>query len=291
MHEASAAGAKHRTLGGRSLDMPDTDVAAGPPRIAEAFSGHGRAAALMPYLMGGFPSLEESLEVGRAYAEHADLVEVGVPFSDPLADGPAIQAAGHRALVGGATLERVLAEVAAPLSEQLPVVLMCYANPILTRGLDAVAALLAAHRVSGLIVPDMPFAEAAELRAACDGAGVALVPLVAPTTPPEEARRIAQSARGFVYVVSVTGVTGERAALPPELAEVVGRVQEAAAVPAAVGFGVGTPAQAAAVGQIADGVIVGSRLVRAIAEADTLGSGLEDVRSFMRQAADLLSAS
>jgi tryptophan synthase alpha chain len=166
---------------------------------------------------------------------------------------------------------------------------MCYANPILARGLDSVPPLLAGHGVSGLIVPDLPAAEAAELRAACDGAGVALVPLVAPTTPPDEARRIAQAARGFVYVVSVTGVTGERTELPPELAEVVGRVRAAASVPAAVGFGVGTPAQAAEVGRIADGVIVGSRLVRAIAAAETLEQGLDDVRDFLRQAADKLS--
>jgi tryptophan synthase alpha chain len=269
--------------------MPEAS-AAGSQRIAAAFSGHGRTAALMPYLMGGFPSLEGSLEVGRAYAEHADLVEIGIPFSDPLADGPAIQAAGHSALEGGVTLERVLAEVAAPLSEQVPVVVMCYANPILTRGFDASPALLSKHGVSGLIVPDMPAAEATELRAACDAAGIALVPLVAPTTPPAEARWIAQSARGFVYVVSVTGVTGERASLPPQLGEVVSRVRDAASVPAAVGFGVGTPQQAAAVGRIADGVIVGSRLVRAIAGADTLESGLEDVRAFMRETAHLLSA-
>jgi tryptophan synthase alpha chain len=271
--------------------MPDTGVAAGPQRIAAAFSGHGRRAALMPYLMGGFPDLPASLEVGRAYVDAgADLVELGVPFSDPLADGPAIQAAGHRALAGGATLEHVLEEVAAPLSERVPVVLMCYANPILARGLDAVAASLAGHGVSGLIVPDLPAAEAAELRAACDRAGVALVPLVAPTTPPDEARRIAHAARGFVYVVSVTGVTGERTALPPELGAVVERVRGAASVPAAVGFGVGTPEQAAEVGRIADGVIVGSRLVRAIAEAQTLEQGLEDLRSFLGDSVRALSS-
>jgi tryptophan synthase alpha chain len=268
--------------------MTEAQVETGAARIAAAFSGP--RAALMPYLMGGFPDLPASLEVGRAYVDAgADLVELGVPFSDPLADGPAIQAAGHRALAGGATLEHVLEEVAAPLSERVPVVLMCYANPILARGLDAVAASLAGHGVSGLIVPDLPAAEAAELRAACDRAGVALVPLVAPTTPPDEARRIAHAARGFVYVVSVTGVTGERTALPPELGEVVERVRGAASVPAAVGFGVATPEQAAEVGRIADGVIVGSRLVRAIAAAETLDRGLDDVRDFLGRAARMLS--
>jgi tryptophan synthase alpha chain len=254
-------------------------------RIAAAFNGHGRRAALMPYLMGGFPSLAESLEVGRAYAEHADLVELGVPFSDPLADGPAIQAAGQRALAAGATFERVLDEVAAPLARDVPVVLMCYANPLLARGLERAVDAIAQRGVSGLIVPDMPAGEAAETRAACDAAGIALIPLVAPTTPPEDVRRIAGSARGFVYVVSVTGVTGERAALPPALGEVVARVREAAAVPVAVGFGVGTPEQVAAVGEIADGVIVGSRLVRALAGAASPAEGLADIRGFLEESA------
>jgi tryptophan synthase alpha chain len=245
----------------------------------------------MPYLMGGFPDPAASLEVGRAYAAAgADLVEVGVPFSDPLADGPAIQAAGQRALEAGATFEVVLEEVAAPLAERVPVVVMCYANPLMRRGFAAAAAALARHRVSGLIVPDMPAAEAGDLRAACDAEGVALVPLVAPTTRPEQARAIAAAARGFVYVVSVAGVTGERSQLPPELREVVERVRAAASVPVAVGFGIGTPEQAAAVGMIADGVIVGSRLVRAVAEAPELGAGLAEVERFVREASAALSA-
>jgi tryptophan synthase alpha chain len=239
----------------------------------------------MPYLMGGFPDLPSSLRVAEAYADAgADLVELGVPFSDPLADGPAIQAAGYRALQAGATFEGVLEQVAAPMAERVPVVLMCYANPLLSRGIDAVAARLAEDRVAGLIVPDLPAEEAAELRAACDAVGVALVPLVAPTTPPEAVAEIAAVARGFVYVVSVTGVTGERRELPPELERVVEQVRRAATVPVAVGFGVGTPEQVARVGSIADGVIVGSRLVRAIAEAHTFQRGLEAVSAFMSDA-------
>jgi tryptophan synthase alpha chain len=259
--------------------MAEAGVASGSERIAAAF--RGPRAALMPYLMGGFPSLDESLMVGRTYAEYADLIEIGVPFSDPLADGPAIQAAGQRALEGGATFERVLADVAAPLAQEVPVVLMCYANPLFARGFRDAVGAMAERGVSGLIVPDMPAAEAGELRARCDESGVALVPLVAPTTAPDEVQRIAESARGFVYVVSVTGVTGERAALPPEVGEVVERVREAADVPVAVGFGVGSPDQVAAVGQMADGVIVGSRLVRGLADAPTLEAGLEDVRAFL----------
>jgi tryptophan synthase alpha chain len=260
--------------------------------IAGAFSRHDGRAALMPYLMGGFPAMASSLQVGEVYAEAgADLVELGVPFSDPLADGPAIQLAGQRALEAGATFERVLEEVASPLADRVGVVVMCYANQLMAHGLDDAPLMLAAHGVSGLIVPDMPAAEAAALRAACDQAEIALVPLVAPTTPPDEVERIAHAARGFVYVVSVTGVTGERAALPPQLREVVERVRAAADVPVAVGFGVGTPAQVAEVGRIADGVIVGSRLVRAVADAPALDAGLEDVRSFLSDSVRALSAS
>jgi len=254
-----------------------------------ALSPPNRRAALMPYMMGGFPDMAASLRVGEAYAEAgADLIEVGIPFSDPLADGPAIQLAGQRALEAGATFERVLEEVTSPLANHVPVVVMCYANVLMTYGLEDAPLMLRAHGVSGLIVPDMPAAEAGELRAACDEAEIALIPLVAPTTPPDEVARIARAARGFVYVVSVTGVTGERAALPPELGEVVERVRAAASVPVAVGFGVGTPEQVAEVGRIADGVIVGSRLVRALADAPSLEAGLDDVRRFLAESAAAL---
>lgn len=258
--------------------------------IEQAFAAHGRSAALMPYMMGGFPTLAESLRVGEAYVDAgADLIELGVPFSDPLADGPAIQAAGQVALEAGATLEDVLREVATPLAARIPVVLMCYSNPLLHRGFEASVAALAAAGVAGLIVPDMPASEAGELRALCDAAGVALVPLVAPTTPPEQVREIAALARGFIYVVSVTGVTGERGQLPPELSEVVGRVRSATELPVAVGFGIGTPEQAAAVGEMADGVIIGSRLVRTVAEAADIETGLGEVRGFLGEVSAALS--
>src|SRR4051812_44773843 len=244
----------------------------------------------MPYMMGGFPSLADSRRVGEAYADAGgDLVELGVPFSDPLADGPAIQAAGQQALEAGATFENVLREVAAPLSRRLPVVLMCYSNPLVHRGFDEAVEAIGAAGVRGLIVPDMPASEAGELRDVCDSAGIALVPLVAPTNPPEQVREIAATARGFVYVVSVTGVTGERGELPPELAGVVAGVRSATELPVAVGFGIGTPEQAAAVGEIADGVIIGSRLVRAVAEAPGVDAGLGDLRGFLGDVSAALS--
>ncbi len=243
-------------------------VAAGQDTIAAAFAASGKRAALMPYLMGGFPDLAASRAIGEAYAESgADLVELGVPFSDPLADGPVIHAAGTAALAAGATVHGVL-EVGRALAEAVPVVLMCYANLVLARGAARFADDLAARGISGLIVPDLPLEEAGEALAACDDAGIALVGLVAPTTPDERLAAIGRSARGFVYTVSVTGTTGERAGIARELPAILARTKPHFDVPVAVGFGIGTPeaaAEAAAAG--ADGVIVGSRLVRAAAEA------------------------
>jgi tryptophan synthase alpha chain len=240
----------------------------GAERIAAAFAAAPGRAALMPYLMGGFPTVADSVAVGEGYADSgADLVELGVPFSDPLADGPVIHAAATRALAAGATVHAVL-EAGARIAERIPVVAMCYANPILARGLERFVGELADRAISGLIVPDLPHEEAEAARAACDQAGVALVPLVAPTTPPARLQAIGAAARGFVYTVSVTGTTGERAAVGQDLGGLVARVKAATDVPVALGFGISTGEQAAAAAAAgADGVIVGSRLVRAVAEA------------------------
>jgi tryptophan synthase alpha chain len=240
----------------------------GVERIAAAFAGADGRAALMPYLMGGFPDVETSVRVGIAYADAgADLVELGVPFSDPLADGPVIHAAGTRALANGATVHAVV-EAGARIAEHVPVVLMCYANPLLARGAERFAGELAARGISGLIVPDLPLEESAEMLAACDAAGLALVPLVAPTTPDARLAEIGRSARGFVYTVSVVGTTGERGAVQTDLAGLLGRVKAHSPVPVALGFGISTGEQAAAAAAAgADGVIVGSRLVRAVTEA------------------------
>ena len=244
----------------------------GTDRIAEAFASaraDGRRAALMPYLMGGFPDLDTSRRIGLAYAAAgADLIELGVPFSDPLADGPVIHAAGTTALRAGATLPGVL-EVGRALADRVPVVVMCYANLIFARGLERFADALVQASVSGLIVPDLPLEEAQDMFGACEARGLALVPLVAPTTPQERLRRIGARARGFLYTVALTGTTGERAGWGDGLAAIVARAAASTEVPVAVGFGIGTPEQAAAAaGAGADGVIVGSRLVRAAGEAD-----------------------
>jgi tryptophan synthase alpha chain len=243
----------------------------GGERIAEAFArarANGRRAALMPYLMGGYPDLETSRRIGLAYADvGADLIELGVPFSDPLADGPVIHAAATAALGAGATLPGVL-EVARALAPRVPVTLMCYANVVLARGLERFADALEEAGVSGLIVPDLPLEEAPEARRACDRRGLALVPLVAPNTPEARLAQIGALARGFVYTVSLTGTTGERRDSAADLESVIARAAAHTEVPVAVGFGIGTPEQAAdAAAAGADGVIVGSRLVRAAGEA------------------------
>jgi tryptophan synthase alpha chain len=248
-------------------------LVSGTDNLAAAFAAANGRAALMPYLMGGFPSLDASAAIGEAYADAgADLVELGVPFSDPLADGPVIHAAGTQALAAGATLHGVLG-VAERISERVPVVLMCYVNPILARGLERFADELVAAGVSGLIVPDLSHEESGSIRTACDAAGLALVPLIAPTTPADRMAAIVTSARGFVYTVSVTGTTGERAAVDGSLASVLERAKANSPVPVAVGFGISTPDQAAAAADAgADGVIVGSRLVRAAGEAADRGA-------------------
>ncbi len=258
----------------------------GIERIAAAFAAahdEGRA-ALMPYLMGGFPDLATSAAVARAYADAgADLIELGVPYSDPLADGPVIHAAATEALGAGTTLADVLT-ICAELGERLPVLPMVYANMALAPGAERFAELLAEAGAAGAIIPDLPPGEDAELPAALAERGLALIPFVAPTTPPLRRRRLLADVQGFTYVVSLTGVTGEREALPAELADLVAAVREESGAPAAVGFGIGTPERAAEVGRIADGVIIGSRLVRAVGEAGGDVAAAQDaVGGFLRQ--------
>jgi len=266
-------------------------------RIEAAFDSaraEGRA-ALMPYMMAGYPDRDSSLAVAEAYAESADLVELGVPFSDPLADGPTIHAAATAALKAGATLETAL-EICRAIADRVPVVLMVYSNmilaadgPIRQGDLD-----VSAHRrafaerareagAAGAIVPDLPLEEAEPVRAAFGAAELALVPLVAPTTPGERRAKICAAAQGFVYVVSTVGTTGERDELPPHLTDLVAATKRDSAVPVAVGFGIGTPQQAAQVGEIADGVIVGSRLVRAAGEAGGPEAAAAAVGEFLRE--------
>ena len=247
---------------------------AGEERIAAAFAGAGKRAALMPYLMGGYPDLDASRRAGEAAAAAgADMLELGIPFSDPLADGPVIHDAGTQALAAGANLAGAL-DVAAALAPLLPVIVMSYVNILLAAGVDRFLERLAECQVSGLIVPDLPLEEDDAVAAAAAAAGIALVPLVAPTTPDERLAAIGERARGFLYVVSVTGTTGERGTAASSVAPLLARAHAHTAVPVALGFGISTPAQASAAADAgADGVIVGSRLVRAAGEgADGAGA-------------------
>jgi tryptophan synthase alpha chain len=254
----------------------------------EAAKEEGRA-ALMPYMMAGYPDRETGLAVAAAYLDSgADLIELGVPFSDPLADGPTIHAAATTALEAGATLATAL-EVCQAVGEKVPVVFMAYANMVLAHGGEGKFAEMArAAGAAGVIVPDLPLDEAGEVRKAFEAAGLALVPLLAPTTPAERRKRICESARGFVYVVSTVGTTGERAEIPPAVAELVAATKAEAATPVAVGFGIGTPEQAAQVGEIADGVIIGSRLVRAAGEGGSPQGAADAVASFLSETRDAL---
>lgn len=255
-------------------------------RIAAAFDAaraEGRA-ALMPYMMAGFPDHESSLAVAASYVENgADLIELGIPFSDPLADGPTIHAAATSALAAGASLESSL-EVCESVAARVPVVLMAYANMVLAKGgAEEFARRAAAAGAAGAIVPDLPLGEGDRTREALASAGLDLVPLLAPTTSPERRARICAAARGFVYVVSTVGTTGERDALPGGLADLISAAKADSEVPVAVGFGIGTPAQAARVGEQADGVIIGSRLVRAAAEAGSADAAADAVGEFLRE--------
>jgi tryptophan synthase alpha chain len=239
--------------------------------------------------MGGFPDQDTATPVAAAYADAgADLIELGVPFSDPLADGPTIHAADTAALAAGATLESVL-ETCAAVGERVPVALMVYANMVLATGLVEFAEKAVQANASGVIVPDLPLEEQTSIREAVGARGLALIPLVAPTTPPERRARICAAAEGFVYLVSTVGVTGERTELPAELSELISAAKREASVPVAVGFGISTPDQAATVGADADGVIVGTRLVRQVAEAADRDAAVRGVSDFLRATRQALS--
>jgi tryptophan synthase alpha chain len=247
----------------------------GIDRIGAAFATTQKRAALMPYLMGGFPTLADSVQIGEAcIGAGADILELGMPYSDPLADGPVIHAAGTQALGAGANVAGIL-EVARALAQSVPVVLMCYANMVMAPGAQAFVERLAKTGASGLIVPDLPLGEGPEVGEACRAHGLALVPLVAPTTTAERLAAIGESARGFLYTVSVVGTTGERIELGERFAQVVARAKASTAAPVALGFGISTPEHARQAAQAgADGVIVGTRLVRTAAEASDPASAV-----------------
>ncbi len=264
-------------------------------RLAAAFA---RKPAFMPYFPLGYPTPEISIDVIEALARGgADLIEVGIPFSDPLADGPVIQRATQIALQQGMTVAKGLAAVAELRRRgvTIPLVLMGYYNPFLSYGLARLAAEAARAGADGFIVPDLPPEEAADLEAAlaADPANLPLIRFLAPTTPAERMPLITTGARGFIYMVSLTGVTGARAALPGGLAEFISRVRAltGASVPLAVGFGIATPEQGHAIGALADGIIVGSAVVKAVGKAANPVQAAEDLARAFKAALEPLHQS
>lgn len=260
----------------------------GVERIAGVFRRDGRA-ALMPYFTIGYPDYETSLDIIAACCEAgADLMELGVPFSDPLADGPTIQRSTQVALAGGMTVGRCLQAVRDLRMRgiETPFLLMGYINPALAFGLERYAREAAEAGADGFIVPDLPPDEAGEVSAHCERQGLGLVFLVAPNSTPERIELVVERSNPFVYLVSLTGVTGARTDLPANLATFIDKVAtfNPGGKPLAIGFGIATGEQAAAVGKVADGVIVGSALVDVVARAIEAGEpAAEAAGRFVRE--------
>lgn len=254
--------------------------------VNEAFSNAKERACLMPYFPVGYPDLAMSINVMEAIARAgADAIEVGVPFSDPLADGPTIQAATQIALENGTTL-RICIKAVEELRQRgvtIPLILMSYVNPIMAYGLEAFVSDATQAGASGFIVPDLPADEADEFQKLTEKYGAAFAHFLAPTSNESRIKLAASRARGFIYLISVTGVTGERDIVPADLKEFVQRVRRVASQPLAVGFGIGTPEKARAIGEIADGVIIGSRYISLVKEG-----GLDAVVKFTRDVRESL---
>jgi tryptophan synthase alpha chain len=240
----------------------------GLQRIEEAFelAATDHAAALMPYFTLGYPDPETSLQVIQAISRYSHLIELGVPFSDPIADGPTIQRSTQLALEQGVT-SRACLEMVRELRERgvdTPALLMGYYNPIIAYGEEKYVLDAAAAGADGLIIPDLPPEEAGVVAEAADHAGMALIYFLAPTSDGKRIRLVLDRAKGFIYMVSVTGVTGARATLHADLRDFVQRLREQTDVKIAVGFGIAGPEQAAKVSEYADGIIVGSALIDAV---------------------------
>lgn len=241
----------------------------------------------MPYLTAGYPTLEGAREVGEAYvAAGADIIEIGVPFSDPLADGPTIQDTTTRALENGADLEYCL-DLASRLSGRVPVVFLVYYNVIFASGTERFLELAAEAGVSGLVIPDLPVDELGGFGELAESKGVALCPLAAPTSTDGRIAEIGKAASGFVYCVSVAGVTGARESLPPGAVELLRRVRSKVGAPVALGFGISSPEAAAEAAGEANGVIIGSKLMQLVDEDGPLKAGewLGEVRDAMSEGA------
>lgn len=236
--------------------------------ISQAFSARRakNQAALVPYVTAGYPERGSTVEVLEALADAgADVLELGVPFSDPLADGPTIQHASFVSIQKGTTVRGVLDDLAAFRARRAtPVVLFTYLNPLLHYGLKAFLRDAEAAGAQGVLVTDLPTGSDPAIESEIIGSSLDLIRLIAPTTPPERVPEVAKGGSGFLYYISRTGVTGARTELRDELAAEVGKIRAAVDLPVAVGFGISTPEQAAAVAAVADGVVVGSAIIQAL---------------------------
>lgn len=246
-------------------------------RLKDAFAALAakKKKAYIGYALAGFPSVGADLEFAQGVLEHADVLELGLPFSDPIADGIVLQRCSEKALEAGGGLARTLALAKAlRAGSDKPLVIMSYLNPLLAMGLETFAHAAKAAGVDGLVIPDLPPEEGAGLAPAIQGAGLDLVYLVAPTTTPARMKAIAKAATGFLYVVSVAGVTGERKGFDERLAKTVAELRKHSKVPLAIGFGISSPDTAKEAAALADGVVVASTVLKAVLDAPDSATGL-----------------
>jgi tryptophan synthase alpha chain len=227
-------------------------------------ASHGGEPALVAFLTAGYPSKNQFREHLQAIAAGADVVEIGVPFTDPMADGVTIQRSSHAALAQGVSLRWILAELEAMPRVEAPLLLMSYLNPLLAYGLERLAEAAAHAHVAGFIVPDLPYDEGSELRSVLDLHGIAMVQMVTPVTRPERLRQLCESSQGFVYAVTMTGTTGRNVAVPSEVISYLDRVRALARVPVCAGFGIRSREQVERLRGHVDGVVVGSALVEVL---------------------------
>jgi tryptophan synthase alpha chain len=258
-----------------------TPAAAGHESIGAAIRAAGARGepALVAYLTAGFPRKEHFARDLARVAAHADVVEIGVPFTDPMADGMTVQRASHAALLQGVSLAWILATLTAlEARPRAPLLLMSYLNPLLAFGLERLPRAARAAGVAAFIVPDLPFEECAELRAALAGAGVGLVQMVTPVTPPERLAMLCREGQGFIYAVTMTGTTGKSVAVPDEVLAYLARVRALASIPVCAGFGIRNHEQVTRLRDCVDGVVVGSALVEVLEQGADPAAFLDGLR-------------
>lgn len=235
--------------------------------------------AIVAFITGGFPDRGSFAGHLRAVAAAADVVEIGVPFTDPMADGTTIQRSSRAALAAGTTLKWLLSEIEANKAAlKAPILLMSYLNPLLAFGFDKLPAAAARAGVAGFIIPDLPYEESADLRAALEPKGLALVQLVTPVTPPERLAMLCKASQGFVYAVTMTGTTGKSVAVPDEVVAYMQRVRAVSPLPVCAGFGIRERAQVEKMGPAVDGVVVGSALVEVLEQGRDPAAFLQGLR-------------